>query len=618
MLLFGAVVITMTSATVGWPFAFLGDPLEQPNDLWPSLTEDVHSPTIDVFDPWTTPTASDLDLDRLRYAWEQFDPNTACPPSLRPTYSDDLIEILRLSDGCLTLEYEELSNRPLEEVRETYLTDRSILAIDRPVIGVALAEDTHATECFPDVDASDPLSHCQWHLNAIDAEALHTGWPEEAVVTVAVMDTGVDAEHLDLKNSLIDEASDVGLEADYFGPDNGRVDVDPEGHGTQIAGVIASSAHNGLYGRGVAPNAKIRPITTISEEPSGWYLAEQYCDSVKRSSPGNSLDSSTRDDLFPSIPSVTEALIALLQKPVDVINMSFSLAAIKCGRWRSVNRRTPAKESGMIMEDSFAIREAYLNVIESPPSTVEAAIRLVQASGMIVVAAGGNCGIDGSFGAQWHSFWITQCTPNQRIYPAAFDGVLAVAATTEAGEVAGFSSAAEHITIAAPGVNIFSVAPNNQWGSNYGTSHAAAVVTGIVAHLKARFPDEDSVALVQALYQTADNPHAQVTNDLGYGHVRPRAAIKWLSSAIDRKEIHGNSPLKELEEREEPSELSRMMNEIKNIVVGFLGILMVVVALLGMLFIVAARMSGRFLLILAIVLLCIILFVMSVFVSELI
>ncbi|GHF37235.1 type VII secretion-associated serine protease [Streptomyces mashuensis] len=96
----------------------------------------------------------------------------------------------------------------------------------------------------------------QWHLDAMGAEeiwAMSTG----AGITVAVVDTGVDAQ-------LPDLAGQVVPGKDYGDPDGG-VQSDPDGHGTRMAVLIAGTGKSdgGTGGYGLAPGARIRPFHVV-------------------------------------------------------------------------------------------------------------------------------------------------------------------------------------------------------------------------------------------------------------------------------------------------------------------------------------------------------------------
>lgn len=101
-------------------------------------------------------------------------------------------------------------------------------------------------------------------------------------VTVAVIDTGVDYTHSELKNNIWSNTKEIagnGIDDDQNGyiddlrgwdfvdGDNDPNDLPSDGHGTHVAGTIAA-ARNGVGVTGVAPDAKIMPIRVIDDASS--------------------------------------------------------------------------------------------------------------------------------------------------------------------------------------------------------------------------------------------------------------------------------------------------------------------------------------------------------------
>ncbi len=81
-----------------------------------------------------------------------------------------------------------------------------------------------------------------------------------AGVTIAIIDTGVDLDHPDLKANLLTGYDYVDYDAT---PEDGN------GHGTNVAG-IAAAALNGIGVSGVAPSAKILPVRVLDDNGSGY------------------------------------------------------------------------------------------------------------------------------------------------------------------------------------------------------------------------------------------------------------------------------------------------------------------------------------------------------------
>lgn len=108
-------------------------------------------------------------------------------------------------------------------------------------------------------------------------------------ITVAVIDTGVDLEHRNLKGALdrgFDFVDLIDGQADFIGDKIGADEVpqDEVGHGTHVTGIIAAQG-SGVPG-GVAPQVRILPIRVLAtmqrgEERVGAGLVENINSGVK-------------------------------------------------------------------------------------------------------------------------------------------------------------------------------------------------------------------------------------------------------------------------------------------------------------------------------------------------
>ena len=105
--------------------------------------------------------------------------------------------------------------------------------------------------------STDPGRAKQWGLDRIgESAARGTG---EGVV-VAVVDTGVDLQHVDLRDRLLPGIDIVGHDSDP---------QDENGHGTHVAGIIGADADNGVGVAGVAPGVKLLPVRVLDADGSG-------------------------------------------------------------------------------------------------------------------------------------------------------------------------------------------------------------------------------------------------------------------------------------------------------------------------------------------------------------
>ena len=127
------------------------------------------------------------------------------------------------------------------------------------------------------------------------------GWEETkgaAETVIAVLDSGVDFDHPDIKNKVVSRGRDIANDDSDATDDNG--------HGTYVAGIAAADTNNDEGIAGVAWNCRILPVKVTDSEGSAWYddlidgilwAADNGAQVINMSLGGDAADDSLRDAL---------------------------------------------------------------------------------------------------------------------------------------------------------------------------------------------------------------------------------------------------------------------------------------------------------------------------------
>jgi subtilisin family serine protease len=150
----------------------------------------------------------------------------------------------------------------------------------------------------------------------------------------------------------------------------------------------------------------------------------------------------------------------------------------------------------------------------------EDVIRYALSKNVVVVAASGN---DGT---------------NERYYPGALPGVIAVGAVDNNGAVTPFTSYGANITVVAPGLNIYSSFAHNSYAVASGTSQASPFVAGSVALAKSYALELGHHLTNNEINYILRNTSDRVTSRLrdehaGYGLLNMADAFKLLTHLLN-------------------------------------------------------------------------------------
>ncbi|HKS49390.1 MAG TPA: type VII secretion-associated serine protease mycosin [Amycolatopsis sp.] len=303
-------------------------------------------------------------------------------------------------------------------------------------------------------------------------------------LTVAVIDTGV------TKHAYLN----VDGGGDYVHPDNGTQDCD--GHGTEVAGIIAADTPPNIGFKGVAPDAKIISIRQTSQN----YATQDQQSGAKQGS-------REQGDGAGNLNTLAQAVVhAANRGDIAVINMSID----NC---RSADIPMSPQERALQAAVHFAVEQKNIVVVAAAGNTSETCKQNDDAN-----------------------------KPRSIVSPPWFaDDVLSVAAIQEDGSVAPFSVHGPWVSVAAPGTNITSLDPadvgstelanqvveGGKPGPIQGTSFAAPYVAGLAVLVRQQFPNLNARQVMRRIEVTAQHPGAPGGRDqyIGYGVVNPVAAL---------------------------------------------------------------------------------------------
>jgi len=152
----------------------------------------------------------------------------------------------------------------------------------------------------------------------------------------------------------------------------------------------------------------------------------------------------------------------------------------------------------------------------APSGTVREELQQAYDRGVVVIASAGNSGGPAGSG---HG-------EAPESFPANYPGVISVGAVDSSGAVAGFSSDNLSVQVAAPGVSVPAQGRDGQYWWVSGTSPACALVAGVAALIKSKYPGLAPDLVASALTSTTtDRPSGGYDSQVGFGIVDAAAAL---------------------------------------------------------------------------------------------
>ncbi len=155
-------------------------------------------------------------------------------------------------------------------------------------------------------------------------------------------------------------------------------------------------------------------------------------------------------------------------------------------------------------------------------TTAQNIVNYAVGEGCILIAAAGNDNV------------------NTQFYPAAYNNVVSVAATTSSNTKASFSNYGSWVDVSAPGNNIYSTTVGNTYGNKSGTSMASPMLAGLAGLMKSLNPTMPNADLINCLLSTAANINAQnpsYIGQLGSGRIDASAAMACVAASLNNPPI---------------------------------------------------------------------------------
>lgn len=380
-------------------------------------------------------------------------------------------------------------NRRLSELLGTKFPFKTITAFDENGIGVidvgkadlqkaaellekskdiiyAEPDDVMRIIDVPSVTPVDPLFPEQWALLTIQAPAAWSVTEGSDKVVIAIIDSGIPISGSPLALSHEDLSNPSRIFLGTNYIDPSLPPIDDHGHGTHVAGICAAEGNNGKGIAGVNWKCKL-------------FICKTF-DSLGGGSTGNFYKAVSESIAF-------------------------------------------AKAKGLKLVINYSAEGPF-------SSTMEEAIKLIQAGGALLCAAAGNDAGPVGYPANFS----THLNGTVR-----YVNVIAVSATDRGDELASFSNRGIQINVAAPGVDILSTLPNYHVTMNdppeskkmdydtlSGTSMACPIVSGLAALVWGVFPSFTASQVRERIQATAvDLPPPGKDIFFGYGRVNAFAAV---------------------------------------------------------------------------------------------
>jgi subtilisin family serine protease len=342
---------------------------------------------------------------------------------------------------------------------------------NNPAIEAAFLNSAYKIHDLP----NDPLLPDQWLIGSIHLESAWDVTLGDSTVLIAIIDTGIDYNHEDLSANLwLNPGEDLNNNGTIDSSDFNGFDDDNNGFVDDIRGWDFTDApHFPDGGDYLTPDEN--PIDEHGHGTSVAGIAAALANNgigIAGVAPGcriMNLRAGTSQGLLEE-DDVASAIIYAVDNGAQIINMSFG------------------------------------DVATSP--MLRDVIQFAFESGVVLIASAGNS------------------TSPEIHYPSGLNQVISIGATNINDKLATFSNFGSTIDIVAPGVNLKTTSPKNQYRYFSGTSAAAPVVSGVAGLILSINPDMTNQDLRNVLTSSsADLGATGWDQQYGSGRIEPNVAL---------------------------------------------------------------------------------------------
>lgn len=344
-----------------------------------------------------------------------------------------------------------------------------------------------------------------WGLNKVIGVNAYEAWKTtqgSSDIVVAVVDTGIDFTHPNLKNNAWSNPGESGVDSLGRNKETNGVDDDGDGfvdnvhgwdfvqekdlnsdahgHGTHVAGIIAATVDMKTGRGGVAPKVKVSGYS--------YFISE-----------GNIMNNPTGKKLIEQ-------------------GMS-SLMAVRSERINKLNADNTTKALRKAVQDGAKIIN-YSGGGPQPDSDERRALEMARDKGILVIVAAGNERED-------------MDKPGNSYYPCNYhlSNIICVGNIDSKGEIpASSNKGIKFVHVFAPGQDIYSTVPGGGFGKMTGTSQSTAFVSGVAALILSQNPELKPEQVKNLIMNTSDKVESLKYECLSQGKVNAAAALAGLTN----------------------------------------------------------------------------------------